>query len=107
MRLLNRTAGRLSRHRRGPLAGLAVLLLGAGLGFVASAQPWWRASGDGAAVSFNGSDVTGGLCQALAAVVVPSGARGTLQDTHRTCLDVSNEPQWSAEPAGTEPCPLH
>ena len=28
MRLLNRTAGRLSRHRRGPLAGLAVLLLG-------------------------------------------------------------------------------
>jgi ubiquinol-cytochrome c reductase cytochrome c subunit len=26
--LLNRTAGRLSRHRRGPLAGLAVLLLG-------------------------------------------------------------------------------
>ena len=28
MRLLNRSAGRLSRHRRGPLAGLAVLLLG-------------------------------------------------------------------------------
>ncbi len=28
MRLLNRTAGRLSRHRRRPLAGLAVLLLG-------------------------------------------------------------------------------
>ena len=28
MRLLNRTAGRLSRHRRGPLAGLVVLLLG-------------------------------------------------------------------------------
>ncbi len=27
MRLLNRSAGRLSRHRRGPLAGLAVLLL--------------------------------------------------------------------------------
>ena len=26
--MLNRTAGRLSRHRRGPLAGLAVLLLG-------------------------------------------------------------------------------
>lgn len=49
---------------------LAVLLLGAGLGFVASAQPWWRASGDGAAVSFNGSDVTGGLCQALAAVAL-------------------------------------
>ena len=28
MRLLNRTAGRLSRHRRGPLAGFSVLLLG-------------------------------------------------------------------------------
>ena len=28
MRILNRSAGRLSRHRRGPLAGVAVLLLG-------------------------------------------------------------------------------
>lgn len=28
MRLLNRSAGRLSRHRRGPIAGLLVLLLG-------------------------------------------------------------------------------
>jgi ubiquinol-cytochrome c reductase cytochrome c subunit len=28
VRLLNRSAGRISRHRRGPLAGLAVLLLG-------------------------------------------------------------------------------
>ena len=28
MRLLNRSAGRISRHRRGPAAGLAVLLLG-------------------------------------------------------------------------------
>lgn len=28
MRLLNRSAGRLSRHRRGPLAGIAVLVLG-------------------------------------------------------------------------------
>lgn len=28
MRLLNRSAGRISRHRRGPLAGLAVLLIG-------------------------------------------------------------------------------
>lgn len=49
---------------------LAVLLAGAGLGFVASAQPWWRASGDGAAVAFSGSDATGGLCQALAAVTL-------------------------------------
>ncbi len=28
MRLLNRSAGRISRHRRGPLAGLVVLVLG-------------------------------------------------------------------------------
>ena len=28
MRLLNRSAGRISRHRRGPVAGLVVLLLG-------------------------------------------------------------------------------
>jgi len=47
-----------------------VLLLGAGLGFVASAQPWWRATGNGASVAFSGSDVTGGLCQALAAVTL-------------------------------------
>lgn len=37
---------------------------------MASSQPWWRASGDGAAVTFSGSDVTGGLCQALAAVAL-------------------------------------
>ena len=49
---------------------LAVLVLGAGVGFVASAQPWWRANGDGAAVTFSGSDATGGLCQALAAVTL-------------------------------------
>jgi uncharacterized membrane protein (TIGR02234 family) len=49
---------------------LAVLLLGAGIGFVASAQPWWQATGSGASVTFSGSDVTGGLCQALAAVTL-------------------------------------
>jgi uncharacterized membrane protein (TIGR02234 family) len=59
---LDRLAG------RGPT--LAVLLLGAGLGFVAAAQPWWRADGAGASVSFNGSDATGGLSQALAAVTL-------------------------------------
>ena len=53
---------------RGPTLG--VLLLGAGVAFVAAAQPWWRASGAGAAVSFNGSDATGGLSQALAAVTL-------------------------------------
>jgi uncharacterized membrane protein (TIGR02234 family) len=56
------------RFGRGPT--LALLLLGAGIGLVASAQPWWRASGDGASVTFSGSDVTGGLCQALAAVTL-------------------------------------
>ncbi len=49
---------------------MAMLLVGAGIGFVAGAQPWWRASGDGAAVAFSGSDATGGLCQALAAVTL-------------------------------------
>lgn len=53
---------------RGPT--LVALLLGAGLGFVAAAQPWWRAAGAGAAVSFSGSDATGGLSQALAAVTL-------------------------------------
>lgn len=60
--ILDRLAG------RGPT--LAALLLGAVLGFVAAAQPWWRADGAGAAVSFNGSDATGGLSQALAAVTL-------------------------------------
>lgn len=49
---------------------LAVLLIGAAVAFAAGAQPWWRASGDGAAVTFSGSDVTGGLGQALAAVTL-------------------------------------
>lgn len=49
---------------------LFALLLGSGVGFVASAQSWWRASGDGVAVSFRGSDATGGLSQALATVTV-------------------------------------
>ncbi|HEY5848165.1 MAG TPA: Trp biosynthesis-associated membrane protein [Microlunatus sp.] len=45
------------------------------LALVASAQPWWRAVGDGAesagaTVAFSGSDVTGGLSQALAVVVL-------------------------------------
>jgi uncharacterized membrane protein (TIGR02234 family) len=53
---------------RGPTS--VGLLLGAGLGFVAAAQPWWRAEGAGAAVSFSGSDATGGLSQALAAVTL-------------------------------------
>jgi len=53
---------------RGPT--LVVLLLGAGVAFVAAAQPWWQATGAGAAVTFSGSDATGGLSQALAAVTL-------------------------------------
>ncbi|HEY5981668.1 MAG TPA: Trp biosynthesis-associated membrane protein [Microlunatus sp.] len=53
---------------RGPT--LVLLLLGAGLGFVAAAQAWWRAGGAGAEVTFSGSDATGGLSQALAAVAL-------------------------------------
>lgn len=54
----------------GRVPTLFALLLGAGVGFVASAQSWWQASGDGAAVGFRGSDATGGLAQALAAVTL-------------------------------------
>ena len=62
----------MSRPRLGRPSGAhpRVLLLGAGLGFVAAAQPWWQATGAGAAVTFSGSDATGGLCQALAAVTL-------------------------------------
>jgi uncharacterized membrane protein (TIGR02234 family) len=42
------------------------LLVGGALAVLASAQPWWRGSGEGAAVRFTGSQVTGGLSQALA-----------------------------------------
>jgi uncharacterized membrane protein (TIGR02234 family) len=37
---------------------------------LASAQPWWRGLGDGAATKFTGSQVTGGLSQALAIVAL-------------------------------------
>lgn len=65
--------------RRGSVLGL---LLAAGFaGLLASAQPWFRASGDtgaaanGAAgadgaIAFSGADASGGLTQALAAVVL-------------------------------------
>jgi uncharacterized membrane protein (TIGR02234 family) len=37
---------------------------------LASAQPWWRGPGEGAALKFTGSQVTGGLIQALAIVTL-------------------------------------
>jgi uncharacterized membrane protein (TIGR02234 family) len=46
------------------------MLLGGLLGLIAGAQPWWRASGGGATVSFTGSQASGGLTWALAAVVL-------------------------------------
>ncbi|MCW2812220.1 MAG: hypothetical protein JWP61_2678, partial [Friedmanniella sp.] len=55
--------------RSRPLA-YAGLLLGGALAVVASAQPWWRAVGEGIAVRFSGTEVTGGLSQALAVVVL-------------------------------------
>ena len=46
------------------------LLLGGILGLISSAQPWWRASGEGVLVKFTGTQVTGGLSQALAIVAL-------------------------------------
>jgi uncharacterized membrane protein (TIGR02234 family) len=46
------------------------LLLGGGLALVGSAQPWWRAVGEGVAVKFSGTQATGGLSQALAIVAL-------------------------------------
>ena len=44
------------------------LLVGGGLALMSSAQPWWRATGEGVVVKFTGSQVTGGLSQALGIV---------------------------------------
>ena len=55
--------------RSRPLA-LGGLLAGGLLGVVAAAQPWWRATGDGVAVTFSGSEATAGLSHALAIVVL-------------------------------------
>ncbi len=46
------------------------LLAGVLLGFVAGAQPWWSADADGAAVELTGTEVTGGLSQALGLVAL-------------------------------------
>jgi uncharacterized membrane protein (TIGR02234 family) len=48
----------------------ACLLLGGGLALVGSAQPWWRAVGEGVLVKFSGTQATGGLSQALAIVAL-------------------------------------
>jgi uncharacterized membrane protein (TIGR02234 family) len=55
---------------KGRASALALLLAGGALALVASAQPWWRAIGDGVSVGFTGSEATAGLSQALAVVVL-------------------------------------
>lgn len=45
-------------------------VLGGALALVAGAQPWWRASGDGVAVAFSGTETTAGLAQALGVVAL-------------------------------------
>ena len=64
-------AGRRSRGRmRSRALAFGCLLLGGGLALVGSAQPWWRAVGEGVVVKFSGTQATGGLSQALAIVAL-------------------------------------
>ena len=44
------------------------LLVGGALALICSAQPWWRATGEGVVMKFTGTQVTGGLSQALGIV---------------------------------------
>ena len=54
-----------------PRALVQATLLGGGLlALVASAQPWWHGSAGGSEIAFTGADATGGLSQALPAVVL-------------------------------------
>lgn len=46
------------------------LLVGGVLALMSSAQPWWRATGEGVVVKFTGTQVTGGLSQALGIVAL-------------------------------------
>jgi uncharacterized membrane protein (TIGR02234 family) len=45
-------------------------LLGGLLALVTGAQPWWRASAEGVAVAFSGTETTAGLAQALGVVAL-------------------------------------
>jgi hypothetical protein len=58
--------------RRARVRGRALVpgLLGGVLALVTGAQPWWRASGEGVAVSFSGTETTAGLAQALGVVAL-------------------------------------
>ena len=57
-----------ARSTRG--AAYGALLLGALLGLVSSAQPWWQASAGGVRVDLTGAEATGGLTRALTGVVL-------------------------------------
>jgi uncharacterized membrane protein (TIGR02234 family) len=46
------------------------LIIGGVLALVGSAQPWWRAAGQGVVVTFSGTRATAGLSQALALVAL-------------------------------------
>ena len=59
-----------SSGRRSRALAFGCLLLGGGLALVGSAQPWWRAVGEGVVVKFSGTQATGGLSQALAIVAL-------------------------------------
>ena len=49
---------------------LGCLLVGGAVAMFASAQPWWRGLGEASALKLTGTQVTGGLCQALAIVAL-------------------------------------
>jgi uncharacterized membrane protein (TIGR02234 family) len=64
------TAPARSRPDSSRTAAFALLLIGGVAGLVASAQAWWRASGEQVSVRFTGSESTAGLSQALPVVVI-------------------------------------
>ncbi len=55
---------------RARAAAFGALILGGALAIVSAAQPWWRAVGQDVSVRFSGTEVTGGLSQALAVVAL-------------------------------------
>lgn len=61
-----------TRARAGRLRSRSLLpgLLGAVLALVSGAQTWWRATGEGVAVAFTGTESTAGLSQALGVVAL-------------------------------------
>jgi len=54
------------KPERSRTLALGGLLGGAGLSFLAGAQPWWQARGEGLNVALSGTTSTGGVSQALA-----------------------------------------